>query len=290
MGTGIVCMFGVVVLWSFTPLLVKIALRTFDPFTVTLFRLIQGVVFTTVLYRCRGHKLKSLLTFDPWLLIGGAGISLNYIFYVFGFYYTTAGTGGLIMQFQIVIFILLAVIVLHEPIGIPKIVGIVVVITGVSLVFLAQEKPAETFASKFLLGNSLLVVSAVGWGLYGLANKVLSVRRMNLQILIPILSMACVCAAVAASTQFEIKSPVSLEAAVVIAILGILCTGVNFLLLSEGIKRLSASLAGIMISLTPVCNLFLAHWILGEPLVPKTLFGAALIVGGILVIMLQESK
>ena len=79
-----------------------------------------------------------------------------------------------------------------------------------------------------------------------------------------------------------------LWAILAILALGILCTGVNFLLFAEGIKRLSASLAGIITSLSLIFNLLLAHWFLGEAIGVKTLAAGGLIIAGIIIIVLNE--
>ena len=44
MGIGIACMLGVVALWSIVPVLVKLLIPFFDPYTIAFLRLSQGAV------------------------------------------------------------------------------------------------------------------------------------------------------------------------------------------------------------------------------------------------------
>ncbi len=283
-------MMGVVVLWSFTPTLVKIALRTFDPLTITFLRLAQGVTVMFALYKLRGGKLRRLFIPDGWILLGGAGVTINYIFFVYGFNFTTAGAGGLVMQVQLIALLVLATVVLREPISAKKLAGICAVVAGVSLVFITGGELGGAFRAKYLLGNAMLVLAGIGWAIYAVCNKALAARRPVLEILLPVLGMALVASAVAALFRFELRAPLTLQAVLTMIALGALCTGVSFILISEGLKRLSASLAGVITSLTPIANLLLAHWLLGEQLYAATLVSGILVIGGIVAIALAEPK
>ena len=75
---------------------------------------------------------------------------------------------------------------------------------------------------------------------------------------------------------------------VAIVVLGVFCTGVSFALVAEGLKRLSASVAGAMTGAAPLLNLFLARGILGEETTPLMFVSAALIILGILVLVWSE--
>ena len=91
-----------------------------------------------------------------------------------------------------------------------------------------------------------------------------------------------------AATQFELKAAISVKALAVIVILGTLCTGGAYYLLSEGLKRLSAALAVTITTLSPLLSLWLAHLILGEEISTAMFVATALIIGGILVMVYSE--
>ena len=78
---GILCMFGVVSLWSVTPTLIKIALRSFDPFTIAFYRLTIGAAVLLVAYVVRKGKARRLIQTDSFILIGGLGVTINYAFF-----------------------------------------------------------------------------------------------------------------------------------------------------------------------------------------------------------------
>lgn len=69
MGIGIACMLGVVALWSIVPVLVKLLIPVFDPFTIAFLRLSQGAAVVLAVFFVRGHNLRDLR-----LLAGVLGI------------------------------------------------------------------------------------------------------------------------------------------------------------------------------------------------------------------------
>ena len=144
------------------------------------------------------------------------------------------------------------------------------------------------FGSQYPLGNAMMLVSGMGWGVYALANKTLSRQMGSFHILIPILGIGTLVTGVVAATQFELKAAISVKALAAIVVLGALCTGGAFYLLSEGLKRLSAALAGTITTLSPLLSLWLANLILGEDISTAMFVATALIIGGILVMVYSE--
>ena len=131
MRTGILCMVTTTVLWSIIPILVKIALKTIDPFSLSFLRLFQGAVVLLLLYRIRGGQWRALFQKNRWLLIGGIGTSINYALFTVGLNFTTAGAGVLVVQIQVVTLSVLAALFLDERLTAFKIAGMVAVICGV---------------------------------------------------------------------------------------------------------------------------------------------------------------
>jgi drug/metabolite transporter (DMT)-like permease len=288
MGIGIVSMIGVVGLWSITYVFVKIALKVVDPYTLAFLRLAQGVLFLSLLYRVRGGTWRNLFRKEKWLLIGGLASAVNYIFLVISLSYTTASAGGLVVQFQFVTLAILSGLILRERFSVLKIAGIVTIAGGVVLVFSTRGAFQDVLSGRYILGNSVMLISALGWGVYALANKALSNRMSSLEILIPILMIGACVSAIPVFARFELKSLPSITETLAIVVLGVFCTGVTNALLVVGLKRLSASAAGAMTGATPLLNMYVAHWLLEEKLAPLMFISAALIIFGILGLVYSE--
>jgi drug/metabolite transporter (DMT)-like permease len=291
---GILCMFGVVSLWSVTPTLIKIALRSFDPFTIAFYRLTIGAAVLLVAYVVRKGKARRLIQTDSFVLIGGLGVTINYAFFCLSLNFTTAGAGGLIAQVQFIILAILAAILLKEKFRPLKIAGMGAVITGIIVVLILKGDFRSAFAAQYRLGNSFMLISGTGWAFYALSNKVLSTRRSNFEILIPMLVIGSVLTGISAIAAGGAGPPnaesltVTPEAIGAILVLGVLSTGGGFLLVDAGMRRLSAGLAGTITGFTPVLNLIVAHFALGEPLIPMLFLCGILIALGLAGIVRSE--
>lgn len=281
-------MLGVVGLWSIIPVLVKTALHIVDPFSLAFLRLTLGAGVMIATYGIRGGDWRTLIPRDRRTYIAGAGLSLNYICFGLAFDFTSAGLGGLVIQIQFVALALLAVPILRERLGLLKALGMATVIAGVVLVFGARGDLSDVVRVEYARGNAIMLIAGFAFGVYGVSVKSISTRKGNLELLIPILAIAIVATGTVAAIRFEFRGPITLVGVGAIVILGALCTGVSFVLVSEGLRRLSAALAGTITAATTLINLLLARWILKEPLTSWMLLSALLVVSGICGIAYSE--
>lgn len=287
MGIGILCMLGVFALWSVIPVLVKLLFPVFDPFTIAFLRLLQGAAVVSVAFFARGHTLRDI-QWSWWHMIGGLGVSLNFSLYALSLSYTTASAGSLVVQVQYVALTVLAVAVLRERLGAGKIAGMALVLAGVAVVVGAREDVGHLFAPRYVLGNVLMLFAGLGWGIYALANKALAPRAGTAAILIPMMTMGVVVTGALAATHFQLRSEPTADTWIVVLVLGVLTTGCAFVLVSEGMKRFSAVLVGTLTATTPIGQIALAHWVLGEPVTWSLTGGGVLILAGVLGMVYAE--
>ena len=287
MGIGILCMLGVFALWSVIPVLVKLLFPVFDPFAIAFLRLLQGATVVSVAFFARGHTLRDI-QWSWWHMIGGLGISLNFSLYALSLSYTTASAGVLVVQVQYVALTVLAVAVLHERLGAGKIAGMALVLAGVAVVVGVHEDVGHLFAPRYVLGNVLMLFSGIGWGIYALANKALAPRAGTAAILIPMMTIGVVVTGALSATHFQLRSEPTADTWIVVLILGVLATGCAFVLVSEGMKRFSAVLVGTLTATTPIGQIALAHWVLGEPVTWSLTGGGVLILVGVLGMVYAE--
>lgn len=286
---GILCMFGVVVLWGITPTFIKIALHSFSPFTVAFLRLFLGVLVLCIVRSVRKEwRGGRVFRKDRRLLIGGIGVSINYAFFCLSLSYTTAGAGGLVVQVQFVVLAILAAVILKEHFRPLKIVGILMVISGIVLVLAVRGDLRTAFAPRFRFGNLLMLISGTGWAIYALSNKITSPHYSKYEILIPMLFVGVLVNGTAALISGNPITTLAIKPVLAVLVLGIFSTGLGFVLIDTGMRRLSAGLAGTITGVTPLFNLILAHLILGEPLLPLFIVSGILIATGLAGIVRAE--
>lgn len=290
MFAGIASALGVIAFWGVTPTLVKIALRYVDPYTLSSLRLLQGLALVMLVHLKNRGGMKRLFRFNRWLLLGSIGITVNYILFIVALNYTTASTGGLLVQIQFVTLVILAWLVIKETFHILKLIGVLVIVAGVGLVFVQRVDFSEIINSEYTLGNALMLVAGLGWGVYALANKALSTSRSGTEILIPMFAFAAAVSIFTAIPGYEARSPMKAGGVMAIIILGTGVTGVGFILLTQALKRINASLVGAVTALSPLINILVSNKVLGERISPLLIAGGFLIFTGVTGIALTERK
>ena len=287
MGIGIACMLGVVALWSIVPVLVKLLLPVFDPLTIAFLRLSLGAAVVLAIFFARGHRLRDI-RLGWWHLLGGLGVSLNYALFALSLSYTTASAGVLVVQVQYVTLAVLAAVVLRERLGPGKVAGMVLVLAGVVVIAGGRSDVSHLLAPRYALGNGLMLFSGLGWGVYALSNKALARHAGTPSILLPMLTIGAAVTGALAAARFQLHSPPTAATWLMVVVLGLLATGSAFILVSEGMKRLSAALVGTATAVAPIGQIVLAHWALGEAITWSLAGGGVLILAGVLSIVYDE--
>ncbi len=182
----------------------------------------------------------------------------------------------------------LAAFVLHERLGWGKIASMGVVLAGIAVVVGFRAEVGHLFAPRYMLGNVLMLGSGIGWGVYALSNKALAPRASTAAILVPMMAVCAVVTGTVAAVQFQLHAAPTSATLLAVLIVGALGTGLSFILVSEGIKRLSAALAGTITAATPIAQIAMAHHVLDEPLSWSVIGGGIIILGGILAMVLTE--
>ncbi len=279
--TGVAAMLAATVVWMLIPILIKVALRAFDPILISATRLPVAAVLLTLLHRARGGRLRDLVPCSGWHLLGGIALGVNYQLYALGMSLTTAGAGTVIIQVQIVTLVLLARWILGERLSAIKLAAITSVMAGGGMLLAAPGALDELTASSYRAGNFVMMAASVGFGIYGLTSRALAGgsgpgRGGALKIAVPILAIA---SAVNLCLLPFARRPdsVSLEAVAALAALGVIGTAANYALMTAAFRRLSAATAGTITALTPPGVIVLAALTLGEP-VPLSVVAAAAIV------------
>lgn len=295
--TGVAAMLAATAVWIMIPILVKVALRVFDPILISASRLPIAALLLAALHRARGGRLRELLPGSGWHLIGGVALGVNYQLFALGMSLTTAGAGTVIIQVQIVTLVLLARWVLRERLSPVKLAAIAGVMAGGALVLAAPGAVDELAAPSYRTGNLVMIAAAAGFGIYGLASRALAGRQLAgrrgprsgtaLQIAVPILGVASV---VNLCLLPFAQWPESVPAGALAALLslGVVGTAANYALMTAAFRRLSAATAGTITALTPPGVIALAAVTLGEPVPPSMAAAAAIVTAGLLALIADE--
>jgi drug/metabolite transporter (DMT)-like permease len=270
-----------VTIWGTTFVATKVALRDIPPFLLTLLRfLLACVVLAPVAWnehRRRGGRLAWGALALAGLFGGGLYFSLQNL----GLVYTTAAKASLILASIPALTALCAVLWLRERMRAMRLAGVAASVVGVAVLVLADR--AAAWGGGSLLGDLLLVATALSWALYSTLVKGLERRSTP-----AVLSGATVAfgalfllpfAAYEAAQRLPSLPP--LGGWLAIAYLGLVASTVPILLWNYALRQMDASEAAVYVNLVPVVGVASAVLWLHEAVAPAQLLGGALVLAGV---------
>jgi drug/metabolite transporter (DMT)-like permease len=176
-----------VLLWGILPLTLTVVLQALDPFTVTWFRFFLSFILLASYLGIRGQLPKlTQLSSRTWSLLATASIFLagNYILFLQGLKLTSAGNAEVIIQLAPLLMGFGGLLVFRERYTILQWFGVSVLSIGLILFFHEKFNNLVTDPKTYLLGSGLVVLGAVFWAVYALAQKQLLQVLSSSQIMV----------------------------------------------------------------------------------------------------------
>ena len=162
------------VLWGMLPIALKVALTGMDAWTISWWRFAVSMLGLGAFLAWRGGLPKphqagrfmiGLLAVALLALIG------NYVLYLVALDHTTPSVAQVVIQLAPLLLILGGVFVFHERFDPRQWIGFAVLVAGL-LLFFNRRLPLLLQPTEGLgLGVALMVLSALSWATYGLAQK-----------------------------------------------------------------------------------------------------------------------
>lgn len=181
------------VLWATLPIALKSALEVLDFWTLTWFRFAVAWL-CTLLWLLLRRQVTPLLQVSPGarglLAVAALGLIGNYVLYLLGLKYTSPANAQLLIQLAPLLLALGAAWIFRERLSGGQWLGFSLITTGLLGFFFDQQQHAVAVAYGW--GAALIVLAAISWAGYGLAQKALQRQLNSQQILLVIYTVATV--------------------------------------------------------------------------------------------------
>ncbi|MFN5818642.1 MAG: DMT family transporter, partial [Pseudanabaena sp.] len=163
-----------VLLWGLLAIALKIVLKELDPFTVTWFRFtVSGILLGG--YLALRHKLPTWQQLRkvslPIFLVAVCGLTMNYVLFLIGVGKTSANNAQVITQIAPVIMGMASLAIFKEKYNYKQWGGVAILVCGLLLFSHDQLQSLITSFDTYMWGNALLILGAIVWAFYGLAQK-----------------------------------------------------------------------------------------------------------------------
>ncbi|HBL10977.1 MAG TPA: EamA family transporter [Cyanobacteria bacterium UBA11162] len=287
-----------VFLWGILPIALTIMLEVLDVYTLTWFRFAIAFALLAIYLTARQQLPNPQTLYSTslkLLAIATLFLGLNYLFYLQGLAQTSPTNAQVFIQLAPVLFGVGALAVFKERYTYKQWLGLGILTLGFALFFHEKLKTVLTSQSTYLLGNCIIILGAIAWAIYALAQKQLLQKFPSSSIMLIIYGGCMLLFTPFSAPQILFTlSPYHLSI--------LLFCGLNTLIaygaLAEALDHWEASRVSAVLALTPivtVISIWAVSWLTPTLIPPDHLtllggFGAILVMIGSMAVALGKKQ
>jgi len=244
--------------WGLLPIALKSMLEYMDPYTITWYRFLAAASLTAA-YLARTGGLPSLRRLDARgriiLAIATAGLVGNYVLYLLGLSYISPGSAQVLIQLAPMFLLLGGLLVFRESFSPVQWLGLITLVSGLALFFHDRLDAIAAFDDDLTTGVGLIIIAALVWAAYALAQKML-IGRLTAQGVLVVIYVTASIALLPSATPGSLLS----LGAWPLALLTFcsLNTIVAYGSFAEALRHWEASRISAILALTPILTLIFA--------------------------------
>jgi drug/metabolite transporter (DMT)-like permease len=279
--------------WGLSFPLLKIALDEIEPITLAVLRYVIGIIPLLILMVLRGGKESLLAPLrNDWrffFCLGLVGITLPNVLQNYGMTMTSAHLSSIIQASGPVFTIILAVLILKEPLRSNKVLGTVIAISGT---FLLVTGGGTGFENSTVLGNFLVLMSAISYAVSSILSKKILEKYDPLAVATVSMLLGTMILAVFMVFESPAKKvpAISLDYWIIVVVLALLPGSLALLIWYKILKTAELSRIILFIYLIPVFATAIAYVWPGEIIELSTILFAFLIVCGVAIAQYERRK
>lgn len=271
-------------IWGGTFIAGRFVAQNVEPYSASFLRFaVASVCLLFFVWKMEGNfpalKKKQIL---PVILLGMTGIFAYNIFFFKGLKIIDAGRAAVIIANNPVFITLLASYFFRERLNISKLAGVAISVTG-AIVVISRGNPGEILSGNLGWGELYIFFCVLSWVAYSLIGKSV-MSDMSPVVAVTYSSVAGTAFLFIPAWLEGIASKMpaySFSDWLGIVYLGFFGTALGFVWYYEGIKKIGPSRASLFINFVPVSAVFLAFFMLSEPVTLSLLTGTIMVSSGV---------
>ncbi len=171
---GFFLAFTTATLWGILPIALKVLLTRMDAMTITWYRFLFATACIAIylLIQTQSRHFLKITRFITVLLgIAIAGLTSNYIFYLKGLELSDPNSAQVVIQLAPILLLFGGLIIFRERFNKRQWLGVFLFTLGIVLFFNPQLRDLNKLATDYQFGVLLVVLAAITWAAYALAQK-----------------------------------------------------------------------------------------------------------------------
>ncbi len=273
-----------VFVWGLSFIATKRALVEIKPEAIVFIRQLLGISFLLVVALRQKQNLHINLKDHKWVFVLALVACFHLWIQITGLQWTSASNTGWIIGITPVFMTILAIIFFKEKISKQQLVGIIISFAG--LILLVSKGDLSSIDLINNKGDVLIISSSLTWAVYSMASKKATLNYSPVMTTLYLFIIVAILISPFAINKENIAAVVSLSLGgwSAILFLGILCSGVAYVLWSQALTEMSASRVGAYLYIEPFVTFFGSWILLGEQITFLMLVSGLIIIGGVVLV------
>ena len=223
-------------------------------------------------------------------ICGIFGVAINQLFFFKGLNITTPINAAIIMTSNPVLVIIMSAVILHEKLNIRKGIGIALGLIGASALIL--NGGSLSVNTDFVLGNTLVFINAVSYGLYLVLVKPLMQKYHPITVMFYVFGFGFLYVLPFGYSELLVVEWTSFSPKIVweVTFVVICTTVIAYLLNSSALKQLNPSTVSIYIYTQPVLATLFAVFSEADNLDEMKIISASIIFVGVYLVSISPLK
>jgi drug/metabolite transporter (DMT)-like permease len=276
---GYLALVAVQFCFGLMPVFGKWAILDFAPRVIVGWRIVGGAfALALVAFAVHGRRAwPARGTWPRFLACSLLGVAVNMLLFLEGLARSTATNAGLLTSLIPVFTFAIAVLLRQERFVAQRGLGILVALAG-SLVLALEERPE--LGGEYVLGNLLMMVNCCCYSFYLVLARPLLARHPPLVVIAWVFALSALGVPLFAGSATWVPPGAAARSWASMAYILVFPTVVAYLLNAFALARVSASTTAVFVFSQALITGVAAALLLHEPLRPRTLLAAVLILGG----------
>ena len=272
--------------WGSLYVVSKYVMGKIPVFTVSFLRGIIAGATLFIILRKRNPKKIEYQDYKYVLFIGFAGYFLSSAVQFLGTKLSNASLASLINSMNPITITIFAAIILKEKLTVVKVICIASALSGVFII------AGDVDGSGKALGILASIFSIVLWSFASVIIRQITQKYDSFQITVYGILIGAAFTLPVSVYEIEVASDIQFDWKVILSLfyMGLVCTGLAHVLWNKSLSMLEAGTCSLFYPIQPMVAVLLGWLFLGESINLSFVFGAVLIIGGVVFSLLDANK